>query len=175
MFAMKSRLPFQLLILIFCIMLMPACQSNADSKRGAGHDKAPDFTLLDLNNKTVTLDDFKGKVVMVNFFATYCPPCRMEIPDFVELQKKYEKEGFTVVGISVDENPTMLLPPFIKRLGINYPVLQATTKVLRDYRNVYALPRTFILNRDHEIIRDYTGMISAEEIEPVIKQALGLK
>jgi peroxiredoxin len=150
-------------------MLMPACQSNADSQ------KAPDFTLLNLENKTVSLSDFKDKVVMINFFATYCPPCRMEIPDFVKLQARYEKEGFSVIGITVDDNPTVLLPPFIQRLGINYPVLQATSRVLQDYRNVYALPRTFILDRKHHIIRDYTGMVSEEEIEPVIKKALGLK
>ncbi len=169
----KYRLTLSLIILFFCIVLMPACQSSADSKNG-GH-KAPDFTLLDLKNRTVTLADFKNKVVLINFFATYCPPCRMEIPDFVELQKKYEKEGFSVVGIDVDSNPSMVLPPFIQRFGINYPVLMGTSKVIQDYGNVYALPRTFILDRDHNIIRDYTGMISSEEAEPVIRKALGLK
>ncbi len=169
MFTYQKRLPVLLVTILFCLVLLPACQSSADSQ------KAPDFTLLDLHNKTVRLSDFDGKVVMINFFATYCPPCRMEIPDFVKLQKKYEKEGFTVIGITVDENPTVMLPPFMERLGINYPVLQATNKVLRDYRNVYALPRTFILDREHHIIRDYTGMVTEEEIEPIIKQALGLR
>ena len=169
MFSFIKRIEMLLVTVLFCLVLMPACQSNADSQ------KAPDFTLLDLNNKTVSLSDFKDKVVMINFFATYCPPCRMEIPDFVKLQDKYQKEGFTVIGITVDDNPTVLLPPFMKRLGMNYPVLQATNRVLRDYRNVYALPRTFILDRKHHIIRDFTGMVTEEEIEPVIKQALGLK
>lgn len=158
-----------LITALFCLILMPACQSNADSQ------KAPDFTLLDLKNNTVNLSDFKNKVILLNFFATYCPPCRMEIPDFIALHKKYGKEGFTVLGISVDESPTVILPPFIKRLKINFPVLQATSKVLEDYGNVYALPRTFILDRDHKIIRDYTGMVYEEEIKPVIKKALGLK
>ena len=169
MFNFVKRVEMLLVTILFCLVLMPACQSNADSQ------KAPDFTLLDLQDKTVSLSDFKDKVVMINFFATYCPPCRMEIPDFVKLQTKYEKEGFTVIGITVDDNPTVLLPPFMKRLGINYPVLQATNRVLQDYRNVYALPRTFILDRKHHIIRDFTGMVSEEEIEPVIKEALGLK
>ena len=169
MFRYIRHIPYLLVTALFCLVLMPACQSSADSQ------KAPDFTLLNLENKTVSLSDFKDKVVMINFFATYCPPCRMEIPDFVKLQDKYEKEGFTVIGITVDDNPTVLLPPFIQRLGINYPVLQATSRVLQDYRNVYALPRTFILDRKHHIIRDYTGMVSEEEIEPVIKKALGLK
>ncbi len=169
MFVYLKRIPILLVTVLFCLVLLPACQSSADSQ------KAPDFTLLDLHNKTVRLSDFDNKVVMINFFATYCPPCRMEIPDFVKLQKKYEKEGFTVIGITVDENPTVMLPPFMERLGMNYPVLQATNKVLQDYRNVYALPRTFILDREHHIIRDYTGMVTEEEIEPIIKQALGLR
>ncbi len=169
MFVYLKRLPILLVTVLFCLVLLPACQSSADSQ------KAPDFTLLDLHNKTVRLSDFDNKVVMINFFATYCPPCRMEIPDFVKLQKKYEKEGFTVIGITVDENPTVMLPSFMERLGMNYPVLQATNKVLQDYRNVYALPRTFILDREHHIIRDYTGMVTEGEIEPIIKQALGLR
>ncbi len=164
-----SRLSVLLVTVMFCLVLMPACQSSADSK------KAPDFTLLDLHDNTVTLSDFKDKVVLINFFATYCPPCRMELPDFVDLQKEYGREGFQVIGISVDDNPKVILPPFLSRLGINFPVLQATAKVLSDYGNVYALPRTFILDRKHHLIRDFTGMVTREEIEPLIKKALGLK
>ncbi len=169
MFTNFKRISSLLITVLFCLILMPACRSNADSQ------KAPDFTLLDINNNTVNLSDFHNRVLLINFFATYCPPCRMEIPDFVKLQKLYEKEGFSVIGISVDDNPSSILPPFISRLNINFPVLQATSKVLEDYGNVYALPRTFILDRNHHIIRDYTGMVSEEEILPVIKDALGLK
>ncbi len=158
------------IVLVFIsFSLFSACQSKADSS------SAPDFTLLNLNGDRISLADFKGKVVLINFFATYCPPCRMEIPDFVELARRYGREGFAIIGISVDQNPRKVLPYFIQALKINYPVLLATQKVLRDYGNIYALPATFLLNRDHEIVKSYTGMITRAEIEPIIKRLLAEK
>ncbi len=127
-----------LIILTSFILLtfLPACQGKTEVSR------APDFTLLNLAGNTVSLSDFTGKVVLINFFATYCPPCRMEIPDFERLQKEFAPKGFTVIGISVDNDGERVLPSFVKSLGINYPVLLATTRVLKDYGDIYALPVT---------------------------------
>ncbi len=155
-----------LLLMITVVTLLPACQGEADESH------APDFTLLNLTGNTVNLSDYRGKVVLLNFFATYCPPCRMEMPDFVELQEKYGKKGFTVVAISVDNEPEKVLPSFIERLGLNFPVLLATTKVLRDYGNIYALPVTFILDRDHKIVKKITGMVNQDELDPIIEDLL---
>jgi len=146
------------------LTFMPACQGKSEVSR------APDFTLLNLAGNTVNLSDFKGKVVLINFFATYCPPCRMEIPDFIRLQEKFSPKGFTVIGISVDNDGERVLPPFVERLGINYPVLMATTKVLKDYGDIYALPVTFILDRDHKIVKKITGMVNEEELRPIIER-----
>ncbi len=151
-----------LLFLIF----MPACQGKSEVS------SAPDFTLLNLAGNTVNLSDYSGKVVLINFFATYCPPCRMEIPDFVKLQKEFSPKGFTVIGISVDNDGERVLPPFVERLEINYPVLLATTKVLKDYGNIYALPVTFILDRDHKIVKKITGMVNEEELRPIISKLI---
>ncbi len=151
-----------LLFLIF----MPACQGKSEVS------SAPDFTLLNLAGNTVNLSDYNGKVVLINFFATYCPPCRMEIPDFVKLQQEFSKKGFTVIGISVDNDGERVLPPFVERLEINYPVLLATTKVLKDYGNIYALPVTFILDRNHKIVKKITGMVNEEELRPIISKLL---
>ncbi len=148
------------------LTLMPACQGQSEVSR------APDFTLLNLAGNTVNLSDFKGKVVLINFFATYCPPCRMEIPDFIRLQEEFSPKGFTVIGISVDNDGERVLPPFVKRLGMNYPVLMATTKVLKDYGDIYALPVTFILDRDHKIVKKITGMVNEEELRPIIERLL---
>jgi len=153
-------------LLISFITLLPACQGKADEAH------APGFSLLNLSGDLVSLSDYRGKVVLINFFATYCPPCRVEMTDFVNLQKMYAKKGFTVIAISVDNEPQKMLPAFIERLGLNFPVLLATTKVLKDYGNIYALPSTFILDRDHKIVRKITGMVNQEEMEPVIKDLL---
>ncbi len=159
-----------LALLVFLVTLMPACQGKADDE-----SHAPEFTLLNLSGDTVNLSDYRGKVVLINFFATYCPPCRMEMPDFVELQKNYGQKGFTVIAISVDNEPQKMLPPFVERLGLNFPVLLATTKVLKDYGNVYALPVTFILDRQHKIVKKITGMVNKEELDPVIEELLAGK
>ena len=154
------------LILSLSFMLLSSCNSNANPY------KAPNFTLLDLKGNVVKLSNFKGKVVLVNFFATYCPPCRYEIPDFVKLQRELGPKGFQVIGISVDENAEKILPYFIKQLKINYPVLLATSKVIRDYGNVYALPQSFLIGRDQNIIKHYTGMITEHELRPLVEKAL---
>ncbi len=153
-------------LLMALLVLMPACQGKTEVS------SAPGFTLLNLAGNTVSLSDFEGKVVLLNFFATYCPPCRMEIPDFVRLQQEFGPKGFVVIGISVDNDGERILPPFVERLGINYPVLLATTKVLKDYGNIYALPVTFILDRDHKIVKKYTGMVNEEELRPIILKLL---
>ncbi len=159
----KSIILLTALLTIACVS---ACADNADSST------APDFTLLNLQGETVSLADFKGKAVLVNFFATYCPPCRAEIPDFVDLQKKYRAKGFVVIGISVDENGPFVLPPFIQALDINYPVLMATSKVIADYGNIYALPQSFMLDTRHRIVKHFMGMVTREDLEPLIKEAL---
>jgi peroxiredoxin len=167
-FTKKSR--YTGTLFIACILLaLTACQGKADD------NKAPGFTLLDLKGNTVELSDFSGKVVLINFFATYCPPCRMEMPDFVRLQKEFGDRGFQVVAISVDNNPDQVLPPFIARLGINFPVLLATSKVLQDYGNIYALPVTFILDREHNVAEKFMGMVSEGDVKPLIERLLEKK
>lgn len=150
------------------IILFPSCQG------GEGPSKAPDFTLLNLQDESVNLSEYKGQVVLINFFATNCPPCRTEIPDFVILQDKYGPKGFAVIGISVDQNWKRILPGFVQALSINYPILLATSKVIRDYGNIYALPASFLIDKEHRILKHYTGMVTRDELEPIIVNALGI-
>lgn len=160
---------FTALFFLTAALMTSACRVNADGT------KAPDFTLLNLENKKVNLSDFKGKVVLLNFWATYCPPCRAEIPDFVVLQNKYASKGFSAIGISVDDDWQEVLPSFVKTMKINYPILIANAKVLKDYGDIYALPATFIIDRQQKIIKSYTGMVTQDEIEPIILKALNQK
>ena len=165
---LKQIFNWVLLFLVWTILLS-ACQGSADPSR------APDFTLLNLHDESVNLSEYKGRVVLINFFATNCPPCRIEIPDFIRLQDKYGPKGFAVIGISVDQNGKRILPGFVKALRINYPILLATSKVIKDYGNVYALPASFLIDRDHRILKHYTGMVTRHELEPIIVNALGIK
>ena len=151
---------------LFAFMLLVSCSGNSNPSR------APNFTLLDLEDHVVKLSNFRGKVVLLNFFATYCPACRYEIPGFVRLQDEFGPKGFQVIGVSVDENGEEILPYFIGQMGINYPVLLATSKVIRDYGNIYALPQSFLIDRNQTIIEHYTGMITEKELKPVIEKAL---
>ena len=148
-------------------ILLAACQGSADPSN------APDFTLLNLQDESVNLSDYKGQVVLINFFSTNCPPCRVEIPDFIRLQDQYGSKGFAVIGISVDQNGKRILPRFAQALRINYPILLGTSKVIRDYGNIYALPASFLIDRDHRILKHYTGMVTKDELEPIIIKALG--
>jgi cytochrome c biogenesis protein CcmG/thiol:disulfide interchange protein DsbE len=136
---------------------------------------AKSFALLNYDNQLVNLSDFKDKMLLVNFFATYCPPCRAEMPDFIRLQEKYGDKGFNVIAISVDNEYDRLIPHFVKAAKINFPVLRATRQVVKDYGNVFALPVSFLLNKEHKIIEKINGPVSIEDIEPVIKKELGIK
>ncbi len=162
---MGKRYLFLIIMAMFSFIAI-SCTSTANSS------KAPDFTLLDLNGDVVKLSHFKGKVVLLNFFATYCPPCRYEISDFIKLQKEFGERGFQVIGISVDDDGEKILPYFVKRLNINYPVLLSTSKVIRDYGNIYALPQNFLIGKGQKILKHYTGMVTEREIRPLIEQAL---
>ena len=125
-------------------------------------NKAPDFTLQALNDSSYTLSKMEGKVVLINFWATWCGPCRMEIPEFNELKKNYHEQGFEILGISVSDNKKQL-KNFSKSFSVDYPLLYGSAKdmnnVMRDYDGVYAVPSSFLIGKDRKIIWKYPGAI----------------
>lgn len=135
--------------------------------------KAPDFALKDLDGKQVKLSDFKDKVVILDFWATWCPPCRNEIPHFIELQQKYGSKGLTVVGVSVDQGGAKVVKPFAAAWKINYPMLLADDRVGEAYGGIRYLPTTFIIDRGGQIVKRLVGYQSKDvferEIEPLLK------
>ncbi|NDY42649.1 TlpA family protein disulfide reductase [Dissulfurirhabdus thermomarina] len=161
-----------LLPVVVAVSILWGVWSPGPAAEAAARPPAPDFLLLNLSGQEVRLSDFRGKVVLLNFFATFCPPCRMEIPDFVELKKAYAGRGFEVVGISVDSNPVRVLPGFVAGYEINYPVLLGTEDVIRDYGNIYAIPVTFLVDRKGRIVLRYQGMVSRGDLEPYIRRVL---
>jgi len=125
-------------------------------------NKAPDFTLQVLNDSSYTLSKMEGKVVLINFWATWCGPCRMEIPEFNELHKTYHERGLNILGISVSDNKNQL-KNFTKSFTVDYPLLYGSAKdinkVMRDYDGVYAVPSSFLIGKNGNIIWKYPGAI----------------
>lgn len=118
---------------------------------------APDFTLQDLSGRDVRLSDFRGKVVLLNFWATWCPPCRMEIPDFIRLQRDYQDKGLEIVGVSMDREGARIVAPFARQYGINYTMLVDGTPVAGRYGGITGVPTTFILDRQGRIVTMLQG------------------
>ena len=133
---------------------------------------APDFTITDLEGNSLTLSDFKGKVIILNFWATWCPPCRMEIPDFIELYENYKDEGLLIIGISLDGGDSRKVKQFSEKLKINYPIGLGDVNVTRDYGGIRAIPTTFIIDREGNIREKYVGYQRKAIFEEAVKKLL---
>ncbi len=126
---------------------------------------AIDFELRDLSGKPVKLSDYRGKVVLVNFWATWCGPCQFEIPVFVKLKRQYEKRGFEVIGISMDEGSQAEVTEFVRQYEINYPVVMGAFAKLDGFGTINGLPTSFIINRDGRVQSRHQGLLGLNEIE----------
>jgi len=134
--------------------------------------KAPAWKLKDLQGKEVSSADFKGKVVVVDFWATWCPPCRAEIPGYIALQKKYADKGLVIVGISVDEDGAKVVAPFAKAKGMNYPVLLFNDDVVTAFGGIEGIPTTFLIDQAGNIRDKKVGMVEEADYEKRIVQLL---
>lgn len=158
------------LVLIVAILLYAS--SKASHSRMAGGQTAPDFALQDIDGHMVRLSDLRGKAVVLNFWATWCPPCKAEIPWFIDLQNKYGPRGLQIVGVSMDDGGMAAVVPFARKIGINYKVVLGNSDVSDLYGGVYSLPTTFYIGRDGRVLEYVPGLITHYEIERNIKAAL---
>jgi len=135
---------------------------------------APDFELKSIDGKSYKLADLRGKAVLLNFWATWCPPCKIEIPWFIELQKQYADQGLVVVGVAMDDdtNKQKVVSDFVSQMKIDYPILLGTDQVADQYGGVDALPTTFFIGRDGKIVRRVMGLAGHSEFEDAIHAAL---
>jgi len=141
----------------------PACDAEGRAKY--------DFVLKNEYNVPVKMTDFKGKVVVLNFWATWCGPCKVEIPSFVELYSKYKDKGLVIVGVSIDDSPEQL-QSFMKEYRMNYPVLQMKPEVEDFWGPFYGYPTTFVIARDGSICTKHLGPITKDQGEQEIKGLL---
>lgn len=144
---------------------------------------APKFTLTDIDGKKVSLSDYKGKAVLVNFWATWCGPCKEEIPWFEDLHKQYASQGFEILGVSNDDidkddkaemiKDTEAVRTFAAKMQMNYPVLLDGDSIATPYGGVDSLPTSFFIDRNGIVVAETNGLHPREEIEADIKKALG--
>ena len=179
---------FFLLAFLFLSFTITGCQnknvSDKPQKENTTSDytntnynnsqKAPNFILTDTNGKQVKLSDYKGKIVILDFWATWCPPCRRGIPDLIDLQKQYKK-NLAVIGISLDIDSKKEVVPFIKEYGINYKVVYGNNEVVQKYGNIQSIPTTFIIDQNGNIVTSYIGLQRKEtfksQIDALIKKS----
>jgi peroxiredoxin len=160
-------------------LLLAACTSPAVSGRShlkpkGERNRAPNFSLKDANGKTVQLSDYRGKVVLLNFWATWCGPCKIEIPWFVEFEREHKGQGFAVVGVSMDEDGWRAVKPFVAQLGINYRILLGDDSVAQIYGGVDSLPTSFLIDRDGRIAATHVGLVSKSRYENELQQLFGI-
>jgi thiol-disulfide isomerase/thioredoxin len=134
--------------------------------------QAPDWKLVDLNGKIVNFSDFRGLVLILDFWTTWCVPCRIEIPHFVELQKQYGDKGLMVVGISLDKQGPEVVKKFVKQLGVNYPIVIGNEKVAEAYGGIYGIPTTFVIDRQGRIVSQHIGYDDKATFEKEVQSLL---
>ena len=149
-----------------------AAVAGASLQGDAVGSLAPDFTLTTLAGKKVKLSDYRGKAVLLNFWATWCGPCKVEIPWFMELEKQYGPQGLVVLGVAMDDDGKPAVQKFAQEMKIDYTVVLGNDDVADEYGGVEGLPTTFYVDRSGHIVKKVAGLVSHSEIEDGIKAAL---
>src|SRR5580693_8492078 len=174
-----SRNPLILVVVALVAALMLYFGYHQARRTGAGSvprltqsTVAPDFSLESLDGKTLRLSDLRGKAVLLNFWATWCGPCKIEMPWFVDLQKQYGSQGLQIVGVAMDDASKEDIGKFAKDMGVNYPILIGKESVGDQYGGVPALPESFLISRDGKIVDKIIGLRGKAEIEDAVKKAL---
>jgi peroxiredoxin len=169
--------------LLVAAMLMTAACGQGESAKGQIPPllarsalpvvgQAPSWTLSDVDGREVKSTDFKGKVVVVDFWATWCPPCRKELPEYVALQKKYADRGLVILGFSLDELPAAQVKAFAEKMKVNYPILMANAETAEAFGGVQGLPTAFVIDREGQIRHVKVGLSDPEAYEKLIASLL---
>lgn len=154
--------------ILFAVIII----SVAPAKLVGQDARAPQFELKDLNGRTVRLSGYQGKVVMINFWATWCPPCRAEMPELIRLQREHGDEGLQIIGITYPPENKARVRRFAKSLKVNYPIVLGTSELKARYSSEDTLPLTVVINRDGKVNDIISGILLREEFDEKIKPLL---
>ena len=169
---MKLKMKWFILILAGLMIGIVTESAYAYTENVQKDRPTQEFTLKDLQSKKVRLSDFRGKVVLLNFFATWCPPCRKEIPELIKIYQQNKKKGLVILGISLDaEEPSFVLKNFVRVMKIPYPILIGTEEVAEDYR-ISGVPITLIINKEGKIVKRFEGLVPPRYFENALKDLL---
>jgi peroxiredoxin len=160
-----------LLGLVACAPHTPA-RNTASVKPEPSRKRAPEFELRDAHGNLVHLSDFKGKVVLLDFWATWCGPCTVEIPWFMEFQRKYKDRGFEVLGVAMDDEGWKVINPYVDKRKFNYRVLLGDDKTGDQYGGIAALPSTYVIDRNGKIAAVHIGLANKKDFEDAIQTLL---
>ncbi|HEY6572050.1 MAG TPA: redoxin domain-containing protein [Candidatus Eisenbacteria bacterium] len=144
----------------------------APAGNGEVGSQAPAFELADLSGQTVSSSTFAGKVVILDFWATWCPPCREEVPHFVQLQSKYRDQGLAIVGLSLDAGGAKDVAPFAEEYNVNYTMLLGADDVAKAFGGINSIPTTFVIDRRGKVVKRFVGYTSPEVFEATIAPLL---
>jgi cytochrome c biogenesis protein CcmG/thiol:disulfide interchange protein DsbE len=165
---------FLAILTLVCLSSCSKQSVNAGAKRSSNTKPAAEFTLKDENGATVKLSDYRGKVVLLNFWATWCGPCGVEIPWFVDFEQKYKAQGFAVLGVSMDEDGWSAVKPFVAERKINYRILMGNDTIAQLYGGLDSLPTSFIIDREGKVaFPPHIGLVSKNEYINEIQCLLG--
>lgn len=158
-------------------LLLASCSrpssSPARELKSQGQRKpAPNFSLKDADGNAVNLADYRGKVVLINFWATWCGPCEAEIPWFIEFEKKYKDQGFAVLGVSMDDDGWKSVRPYIASHKINYRIMIGSEVVSQQFGEIEALPTSFVLDREGRIASNHVGLVDKVDYQNEIVKLL---
>src|ERR1700730_9956069 len=161
-----------MLLRAFAVALLAMCPLLASQTSPQLGQAAPDFTLTDSAGSSVKLSAYKGKVVLLDFWATWCGGCKVEIPWYVEFQDKYRKDGLSAIGVSMDDDGWKSVKPFLEEHKLNYPVVIANQDLTTRYGGLPSLPITLLIDRDGTIAESHAGMVDKDAFENKIKVLL---
>jgi thiol-disulfide isomerase/thioredoxin len=188
----KTISRFAFVFALWALSWVPGCSSVKGGKSVAAKESAkaggkdslpaePDVTFTDLQGKSVSLSSLKGKVVVLNFWATWCEPCQVEIPWMIEFQQKYEGRGFTVLGVAMDDEGKSVVEPFVAKkqfdvdghpMNMNYPIVLGSDDLAEKFGGLIGLPTSLVISRDGKLVKRFIGLVNHDLIVKEIEGQL---